>query len=89
MEMSTDETEDIGFSRVLDESLDGWEDCAKILRRRSEQKATEADHAGAGMDVGQLDILSLLEKMDGVTYDASPGEALDEKLVQKARAIEM
>ena len=41
------------------------------------------------MDMGQLEILSLLEKLDGITHDASSGEVLDEELVQKARVTEM
>ncbi len=49
---------------------------------------TEAEQAGTGMDVGQLEILSL-EKLDGITYDASSGEALDEERVKKVRASEM
>ncbi len=64
----------------------------KRFRSRSEQKAAEAERAGAGgagVDVGQLEILKLLEKLDGIPYDASSGEASDEELVQKTRMIEM
>ena len=39
--------------RGVKRSLDDWEEYAKIFRRKSEQKATEAEQAGAGMDVGQ------------------------------------
>jgi hypothetical protein len=41
------------------------------------------------MDVGQLEIMILLEKLEGITCDASSGELLKEELVQKARATEM
>ncbi len=37
------------------------------------------------MDVGQLEMLSLLEKLDGVMRDGSSGEILDEELIKKAR----
>ena len=53
-----------------------------MLKRQNEQKVTETEQAGAGVDVGQLEILSILEKMDGVTHDASSGEVLDEELVK-------
>ncbi len=41
------------------------------------------------MDVGQLEILSFLEKLDGITHDESSGEVLDVELVKKARMIEL
>ncbi len=77
------------IERGVNRSLGDWEDYAKILRRKSEQKAAEAEQAGAGADVGQLKIASLQEKSDGIAYDASPGEVLAEELVKKARTTEM
>ncbi len=41
--------------RGVKRGLGDWEDYAKILRCKSEQKATEAEQAGAGMDVGRLE----------------------------------
>ncbi len=70
--------------RGVERSLDDWEDYAKIFRRKSEQEAMQAEQAGAGMGVGQLEILGLLEKLG-----ASSGAALNEELVKKARMIEM
>ncbi len=69
--------------------MDDWEEYAKILRHKSEQKATEAEQAGAGKYVGQMEILSLLQKLDGITYDVLSGEVLDEELVKKAGMIEV
>ncbi len=60
-----------------------------MFRRRNEQKVTETEQAGTGVDVGQLEITSLLEQLGGITYDASSGEVSNEELVKKARASEM
>ncbi len=82
---SEDESEERGLKR----SLDGWDEYAKRLGSRLEQKVAEAERVGAGMDVVQLEILSLLEKLDGSTHDASSGKVLDEELIKKARMIEI
>ncbi len=64
VEMNADETGAKGTKRNLGESLGDWVDYARMLKRRSEQKVTEKEQAAAGMDVGQLEILSFSEKMD-------------------------
>ncbi len=82
---SKGEPEERGVKR----SPDNWDDHVERLKNRTEQRAPEAERAGAGMDVGQLAILSLLEKLDGVAHDASSGEILDEELIKNARMIVM
>ncbi len=82
---SKHESEERGVKR----SLDDWDDYAKRLRSRSEENAAEAERAGAGMDAGQFEIWSLVEKLDGVACDASSGEILDEELIKKARMVEV
>ncbi len=81
---SKDESEERGVKQ----SLDDWDEYANRFRHRSEQMAAEAGRVGAGTDVAQLEILSLLEKVDGISCDASSGEALDEELIKKARMID-
>ncbi len=82
---SKGEPEEKGVKR----NVDDLDDYAKRIEHRTEQKAAEVERVGAGMDVGQLEILILLEKLDGVTYDESSGDILDEELIKKARMIEM
>ncbi len=41
------------------------------------------------MDVGMVEMLSVLKKLDDITYEASSGEALDDELTKITRWAEM
>ena len=41
------------------------------------------------MDASMVEMLSVLEKLEDITYDASSGEALDNELIKLAWRIEV